>query len=179
MPRLTLFFPDTFPDPAWKDQHFVLDVPDGQSKDWLLGRGPDASPRFNVRTVSRRHALLRFTVWDGAWSVQDLNSTGGTFLNGAILRPGNAEPISIGDKLWVGTPVAAIHIVENEQDTLEVEQAYAAQKAEEINTRTYADSVYLAVDWVFSAKSARGKVYRLCVGILFFCLAIAFIIALG
>jgi 3',5'-cyclic-nucleotide phosphodiesterase len=47
--------------------------------------------------ISRQHARLDF---DGrSWTVEDLQSTNGTFLNGQQLEPGRKYPVQIGDRL--------------------------------------------------------------------------------
>jgi S1-C subfamily serine protease len=55
--------------------------------EFVAGRQPDAELRFDPeldRSVSGRHA--RFVRRDGAWAVQDLDSTNGTFVNGRPVR---------------------------------------------------------------------------------------------
>jgi hypothetical protein len=51
--------------------------------------------------VSRRHARIRFQ--NGEYSIEDLGSTNGTFVNrGRRLIPGNRQPLSDGDEIIVG-----------------------------------------------------------------------------
>ncbi len=50
--------------------------------------------------VSRRHALLRFT--NGAWTITDLNTTNGTFVNGIKAAPNVPTPLQDGAKLRLG-----------------------------------------------------------------------------
>jgi hypothetical protein len=64
----------------------------GARDELLLGRHPNCDVVLGAETISRRHALLTFR--DGAWIVQDLDSTNGTRLNGqrvgrCRLRPGD------------------------------------------------------------------------------------------
>lgn len=47
--------------------------------------------------VSRRHAMVRMT--QGQWTVQDLGSTNGTYVNGVRLEGGASRAISNGDQL--------------------------------------------------------------------------------
>jgi hypothetical protein len=71
-----------------------LPVPDGG----VLGRRGDGGTFFEKdRTVSRRHAQVDFR--DGAWFIEDLNSTNGTFLNGQRLDPGRLYLLNAGDVL--------------------------------------------------------------------------------
>ena len=48
-------------------------------------------------TVSRQHALVAVTA-DG-WTVRDLGSTNGTYVNGARLAQGETRPIANGDQV--------------------------------------------------------------------------------
>lgn len=50
--------------------------------------------------VSRRHAVLRNT--GGAWTITDLNSTNGTFVNGARIAPNTPMPVYDQVKLRFG-----------------------------------------------------------------------------
>lgn len=50
--------------------------------------------------VSRRHALLRFN--SGAWTITDLNTTNGTFINGIKAAPNVPTPLHDGVKLRLG-----------------------------------------------------------------------------
>ena len=51
--------------------------------------------------VSRRHA--RISLHDGQYSIEDLGSTNGTFVNrGRRLKPGESQPLKDGDEIIVG-----------------------------------------------------------------------------
>jgi pSer/pThr/pTyr-binding forkhead associated (FHA) protein len=56
-----------------------------------------ASPQTGV---SRVHAKL---TWQGAWVIEDMNSTNGTVLRGQKLVPHQKTPIHTGDPLIIGT----------------------------------------------------------------------------
>ncbi|NMF90925.1 HD domain-containing phosphohydrolase [Aromatoleum petrolei] len=77
----------------------------------LIGRDPQdslSSDRFLCipeHTVSRRHARIRLR--DGAYFVEDLHSSNGTFVLGKRLQPGAWHPLRDGDEL----AVAAEHII--------------------------------------------------------------------
>jgi serine/threonine-protein kinase len=65
---------------------------------FVIGRGRDSATQLQDLHVSRRHCLLQFS--GGQWAIADLNSIGGTLLNGqpvteGMLRPGDV--IRIGD----------------------------------------------------------------------------------
>ena len=48
-------------------------------------------------TVSRQHAVVRRS--EARWTVQDLSSTNGTWVNGSRLAAGEARPIGNGDRV--------------------------------------------------------------------------------
>ena len=66
----------------------VLPVNDGD----ILGRehvGKDLFSPFG--TVGRRHAKITF--WDGEWTIEDLDSMNGTYINGSRLDAGKKYPL--------------------------------------------------------------------------------------
>jgi pSer/pThr/pTyr-binding forkhead associated (FHA) protein len=59
--------------------------------------------------VSRRHA--RISRRDGEYSVEDLGSTNGTFINrGRRLLPGDRHPLRDGDEIIVGKTFLRFHV---------------------------------------------------------------------
>jgi pSer/pThr/pTyr-binding forkhead associated (FHA) protein len=58
--------------------------------------------------VSRRHAVLAHS--SGAYTVEDLGSANGTYVNGRRLTPQAVVPIRSGDELRCGTLVLRIEI---------------------------------------------------------------------
>jgi hypothetical protein len=62
-----------------------------------VGRSSACDVVVGEQTVSRFHAELRHG--DGAWTVRDLDSTNGTWLNGARVQE---APLAAGDELWLG-----------------------------------------------------------------------------
>lgn len=65
----------------------------------IAGRGEDCSLVIDANTVSRRHA--RFVVNGGAVTVEDLESTNGTHVNGARITAPTA--LSNGNKVELGS----------------------------------------------------------------------------
>jgi pSer/pThr/pTyr-binding forkhead associated (FHA) protein len=64
----------------------------------LVGREGDVM--LSDPKVSRRHA--RILCEDGSMSVEDLGSTNGSELNGAVLEPGRPMPMKAGDRVRFG-----------------------------------------------------------------------------
>jgi pSer/pThr/pTyr-binding forkhead associated (FHA) protein len=67
----------------------------------LLGRAPVCTLRLEEPVVSSEHAVLSYA--GGAWSVRDLGSRNGTFVDGARLEPGEMRPLAQGTRLGFGT----------------------------------------------------------------------------
>jgi serine phosphatase RsbU (regulator of sigma subunit) len=65
----------------------------------IIGRGADVNIALTDASVSRRHAQLEFR--NGAWTVQDIGSFNGTFLNGR--RIAQPSPLANGDALRIGS----------------------------------------------------------------------------
>jgi hypothetical protein len=62
----------------------------------VLGRSGGAALFFEAfQTVSRRHAKVDFR--GGAWQIEDLQSTNGTWINGKRLNPGQPCLLKTGD----------------------------------------------------------------------------------
>lgn len=79
-------------------EHVLLALDwDGGQSELVLGRHHRCDVVVADPSVSRRHARLVFR--DGNWVVQDLESTNGTFVNGA--RVGRCE-LRPGDRLLLG-----------------------------------------------------------------------------
>ncbi|MDD2715806.1 MAG: FHA domain-containing protein [Candidatus Wallbacteria bacterium] len=68
----------------------------------IIGRSAKGAEIFQKdrqqgKTVSRKHA--RFSQESGGWTVTDLNSGNGTFLNDARLTSGEKKKLNAGDRL--------------------------------------------------------------------------------
>lgn len=69
------------------------------SQEVLMGRHISADLRFPDMSVSRYHALL--TLDNGIWTIKDLDSTSGTYVNGVKItekKLRNNDEITIGKK---------------------------------------------------------------------------------
>lgn len=86
-----------------------LPFPSGKTE-VIAGRedpGSNTFPEVNLAPydpnkggVSRRHA--KFSLRDGQWQIEDLNSTNFTFLNKQKIRPGQLCPLKNGDEIRLG-----------------------------------------------------------------------------
>lgn len=76
----------------------------------LVGRDPEAPLAISAAHVSHHHALLRFSA--GQWSVRDLASRNGTWLDGARVSGPAPMPLSAGQSLAFGDP-SDVWIVED------------------------------------------------------------------
>jgi len=72
----------------------------GAGEHFILGRGDDADLKVPHETVSDRHCA--FERIGTLWSVRDLESTNGTYLNGKRLGSGEQLPLKFGTKLMLG-----------------------------------------------------------------------------
>jgi DNA-binding winged helix-turn-helix (wHTH) protein len=79
---------------VWKKQSFALT--DGEH---LAGRDAECSLVIDAGSVSRRHA--RITVVGGAATIEDLDSTNGTHVNGT--RISGLTPLGPGDEVSLGS----------------------------------------------------------------------------
>ncbi|KAK4942880.1 hypothetical protein LTR10_017456 [Elasticomyces elasticus] len=84
----------------------------GENRGLIIGRqlseGPREDPRngiFKAQTVSQRHAQVWADEQTGLIYIQDLNSRGGTFVNGNRLSSGEAYELHKGDQLRLGTEI--------------------------------------------------------------------------
>jgi hypothetical protein len=183
-PRLALYFSPHFPDENWKGRTFALEAPRHQEGvarqgEWLLGRNPAADITLAVKSISRRHAAISYSYAADRWSVVDLGSRTGTRVRHHLLKPGDPHPLVIGDRLWLGPN--CLHVVEDADDTLggdlgedtladtkplsHIPEAPPPAPAP-APARTYADSLYLFAQWLVTAQTKAGKVYRLIVAAL-------------
>ena len=81
------------------------DPPGGTGHSITIGSRDECDLVFDKPTVSSRHARL---VWDkdaGAWFLEDIGSTNGTFLRGVRLQPGQRAEVALGDEVYLGMVV--------------------------------------------------------------------------
>ena len=68
----------------------------------LVGRSPTCGLQVDDKFVSSEHAKIQWT--GGLWTIRDLGSRNGTFVDGRRAAPGVAEPLTAGALLGVGDP---------------------------------------------------------------------------
>ncbi|MFO0589961.1 MAG: FHA domain-containing protein [Polyangiaceae bacterium] len=76
----------------------------------LVGRSPACTLRVDGSLVSREHARLQFS--DGAWTVRDLGSSNGTFVDGERLPAGGTRALPAGCQLGFGSAEAGWELVD-------------------------------------------------------------------
>src|SRR5205814_8448335 len=72
---------------------------EGRAGEALIGRQSRCTVRLAAEAVSRVHARLRHN--SGQWSITDLASRWGTFLNGCKLSPETEMPLKPGDLIRI------------------------------------------------------------------------------
>jgi DNA-binding winged helix-turn-helix (wHTH) protein len=80
---------------VWRGKTFPLSQGDN-----VIGRDPRCSVWLDAPGVSRRHATIRIDEANRRVSVQDLESTNGTFVQGSRVR--SEVPLTDGDQFMVG-----------------------------------------------------------------------------
>lgn len=103
-------------------------IPDDLSKPyrrWVLGRNAALCDLLiDHPWISSQHFAIirqRYPGKDGPfdqYSIEDLGSRNGTFLNGIDLKPFNAEPLEPNAKISLGWPEGAIVFIQDEHDTV-------------------------------------------------------------
>jgi len=68
----------------------------------LVGRAATCFVRREAVAVSKEHALVQWS--GGGWTVRDLGSRNGTYLDGKRLEVGATAPLPVGSRLGFGAP---------------------------------------------------------------------------
>ncbi len=179
MPSLSLYFPDEFPDPALAGVVRRLVVPrtDGDGDEYLIGRAPNLSLTVAVKTVSRRHCAISYSYAADRWAIQDLSSSGGTWLNSKRLEPFDWTPLAIGDRVHLSSN-PPVSVVEDENDTINGDDHEPTtivgtapldhRTGETLVTappppKTYADTLDTGLRWLITPTTRLGALVRLLV----------------
>jgi pSer/pThr/pTyr-binding forkhead associated (FHA) protein len=75
---------------------------DLEGEETLIGRNPTTHVTLLDENISREHALILFDLDDGEYTVEDLQSTNGTKVNGKGIRSHVLQP---GDEIQIGHTV--------------------------------------------------------------------------
>ena len=70
-----------------------------QAEETLIGRNPTTDVTLLDENISREHALILFDAESGVYTIEDLQSTNGTKVNGKGVRSHALQP---GDEIQVG-----------------------------------------------------------------------------
>ena len=70
------------------------------AEETLIGRNPTTDITLLDEGISREHALILFDPESGTYTLEDLQSTNGTRVNGKKVR---SQPLQDGDELQVGS----------------------------------------------------------------------------
>jgi GGDEF domain-containing protein len=75
-----------------------------EPEDTVIGREPDCKIAFTDKSISKAHAQVSRDD-DGHFSIKDLRSTNGTYLNDRKLRPQKPFPLEDGDLVKLGNVI--------------------------------------------------------------------------
>jgi pSer/pThr/pTyr-binding forkhead associated (FHA) protein len=78
-------------------------LPVGDGRAVTVGRGPECDIVLSEPTVSRMHARFRQEPHTGVWSVTDLESHNGTYVEGVLIVPGRPAPLFRNATLRLGS----------------------------------------------------------------------------
>jgi pSer/pThr/pTyr-binding forkhead associated (FHA) protein len=69
------------------------------AEETLIGRNPTTDVTLLDENISREHALILFDPESGVYTIEDLQSTNGTKVNGKGIR---SQPLESGDEIQIG-----------------------------------------------------------------------------
>ena len=70
-----------------------------EAEETLIGRNPTTDVTLLDENISREHALILFDPQAGTYTIEDLQSTNGTKVNGKGIR---SHPLQPGDEIQIG-----------------------------------------------------------------------------
>ncbi len=82
-----------------QDGGFAGMIYDLDSEEILIGRNPTTDITLLDEGISREHALISFDEDECSYSIEDLQSTNGTLVNGKRVR---SSPLAHGDEIRIG-----------------------------------------------------------------------------
>lgn len=87
-------------------------LPGGDGRAVTVGRSPECDIVLSEPTVSRLHARFRQEPHTGVWSVTDLESHNGTYVEGVLIVPGRPAPLFRQSTLRLGS--VQVHFLQAE-----------------------------------------------------------------
>lgn len=81
--------------------------------EWSIGRSPENDLSFPEVSVSRNHCVIKFSD-RGIWSITDLKSSNGTWLNGNRIETGHLKS---DDKIQLGSQITLKFVFQDELET--------------------------------------------------------------
>jgi pSer/pThr/pTyr-binding forkhead associated (FHA) protein len=70
-----------------------------EAEETLIGRNPTTDVTLLDENISREHALILYDAERGVYTIEDLQSTNGTKVNGKGIR---SHPLESGDEIQIG-----------------------------------------------------------------------------
>ena len=70
-----------------------------EAEETLIGRNPTTDVTLLDENISREHALILYDAESGVYTIEDLQSTNGTKVNGKGIR---SHPLEPGDEIQIG-----------------------------------------------------------------------------
>lgn len=161
-----------------------------RSGEWLLGRHPAADLTFAIKDVSRRHAVVGYSYANNRWTIADLGSATGTRVRGKAIEQGRPEPINVGDRIWLGANQIIVvedegdTVGKDEVGESTIADTKPLDHRPQVEPpappilhppppppappillppppKTYADTLYLALQWCITPTTALGVAVRL------------------
>jgi predicted component of type VI protein secretion system len=68
----------------------------------VVGRSNRASLQLSGSYISAQHAVFRWA--NGRWQLKDLGSRNGTYIDGALISPGQSHRLTVGSRVTFGRP---------------------------------------------------------------------------
>ena len=129
----------------------------------ILGRSRAADVILNYPSVSRQHAALCRGA-DGAWTIYDLGSKGGTAVNGAAVQ--EKAPVALGDTITLGG-VQLVFLPQTVREREELEKQRRAEQPRASWPSLLGLTVFqilTALELVLSAGSGAAAAIPVCFG---------------
>jgi Nif-specific regulatory protein len=130
-------------------------------KDTSIGREPTNIISLNEVSVSRRHCLIKQEA-DNCFSIHDLESFNGTFINGT---PVKNQEIKHGDQIGIGDVIMFFLLQETESEAIFQEEQFAIIKDDNLTNQStiklaQKDAVYLRPEKLLAELPQMARIAR-------------------